>query len=136
VKRYLNDWCITKEVALDRREWKLAIHVLEPFGSVLLFPFVKFFFLLLFHFFDLAFYYLFSFFDLVFLSSFIFPLFLLLFYTFFAHVISSLAYANLFGNKRLVVVIVESWFLYSWTFSSCRGDWRHGGAANRRSFLY
>jgi hypothetical protein len=30
VKRDLNDWCITKELALDRREWKLAIHVLEP----------------------------------------------------------------------------------------------------------
>jgi hypothetical protein len=29
VKRYLNDWCITKELALDRREWKLAMHVLE-----------------------------------------------------------------------------------------------------------
>jgi hypothetical protein len=30
VKRYLKDWCITKELALDRREWKLAIHVPEP----------------------------------------------------------------------------------------------------------
>jgi hypothetical protein len=30
VKRDLNDWCITKEIALDRREWKLAIHVPEP----------------------------------------------------------------------------------------------------------
>jgi hypothetical protein len=30
VKRDLKDWCITKELALDRREWKLAIHVLEP----------------------------------------------------------------------------------------------------------
>jgi hypothetical protein len=27
VKRYLKDWCITKELALDRREQKLAIHV-------------------------------------------------------------------------------------------------------------
>jgi hypothetical protein len=27
VKRDLNEWCITKELALDRREWKLAIHV-------------------------------------------------------------------------------------------------------------
>jgi hypothetical protein len=26
VKRDLKDWCITKELALDRREWKLAIH--------------------------------------------------------------------------------------------------------------
>jgi hypothetical protein len=30
VKRDLKDWCITKELALDRREWKLAIHVPEP----------------------------------------------------------------------------------------------------------
>jgi hypothetical protein len=27
MKRDLKDWCITKELALDRREWKLAIHV-------------------------------------------------------------------------------------------------------------
>jgi hypothetical protein len=26
----LKDWYIIKEVALDRREWKLAIHVPEP----------------------------------------------------------------------------------------------------------
>jgi hypothetical protein len=30
VKRDLNDWAITKELALDRREWKLAIDVSEP----------------------------------------------------------------------------------------------------------
>jgi hypothetical protein len=30
VKRDLKDWGITKELALDRREWKLAIHVSEP----------------------------------------------------------------------------------------------------------
>jgi hypothetical protein len=30
VKRDLKDWYITKELALDRREWKLAIHVPEP----------------------------------------------------------------------------------------------------------
>jgi hypothetical protein len=29
VKRDLNDWCIIKELALDRREWKLVIHVPE-----------------------------------------------------------------------------------------------------------
>jgi hypothetical protein len=34
VKIYLNDYCITKELALDRREWKLAIHVLESWSSV------------------------------------------------------------------------------------------------------
>jgi hypothetical protein len=30
VKRDLNDWCISKELVLDRREWKLAIHVSKP----------------------------------------------------------------------------------------------------------
>jgi hypothetical protein len=30
IKRDLKDWCITKELTLDRREWKLAIHVPEP----------------------------------------------------------------------------------------------------------
>jgi hypothetical protein len=30
VKRDLKDRCITKELAFDRREWKLAIHVSEP----------------------------------------------------------------------------------------------------------
>jgi hypothetical protein len=30
VKRDLKNCCITKELALDRREWKLAIHVSEP----------------------------------------------------------------------------------------------------------
>jgi hypothetical protein len=30
VKRDLKDWYITKDLALDRREWKLAIHVPEP----------------------------------------------------------------------------------------------------------
>jgi hypothetical protein len=48
------------------------------------------------------------FFDLVFyrplFSSSFFALVLYLF--FFAHVVSSLAYPNLFGNKRLVVVVV------------------------------
>jgi hypothetical protein len=110
VKRDLKDWCITKELALDRIEWKLAIHVSEPWSSVFVFllPFVKFFSLPLFRFFDLAFYCLFSFFDLVFLSPFVFLFFftLVLYLFFFAHVVSSLAYPNLFGNKRLVVVVV------------------------------
>jgi hypothetical protein len=30
VKRDLKDWCIIKELALDRRDWKIAIHVPEP----------------------------------------------------------------------------------------------------------
>jgi hypothetical protein len=30
VKRDLNDWYISKELALDMREWKLAINISEP----------------------------------------------------------------------------------------------------------
>ena len=30
VKRDLKDWSITKELAMDRGAWKLAIHVPEP----------------------------------------------------------------------------------------------------------
>jgi hypothetical protein len=30
VKRDLKDWCITYELPLDRREWKLVIHVPKP----------------------------------------------------------------------------------------------------------
>jgi hypothetical protein len=30
VNRDLKDWCIIKKLALERREWKLAIHVPEP----------------------------------------------------------------------------------------------------------
>ena len=30
VKRYLKDWVITKDLALDRGAWKLAIQVPEP----------------------------------------------------------------------------------------------------------
>jgi hypothetical protein len=61
------------------------------FDSLLLLPFVKFF----------------PFFDLVFLSPFVFCFFYLVFFIalcfsfFFAHVVSSLAYPNLLGNKKL-----------------------------------
>jgi hypothetical protein len=72
------------------------------FGSFLLLPFVEFFSLPLFHFFDLAFYCLFTFFIWFFYRPLFFPYFSLLFCTFFfAHVVSSLAYSNLLGNKRL-----------------------------------
>jgi hypothetical protein len=73
------------------------------FDSFLLLPFVKFFSLPPFRFFDLAFYCLFSFFYLVFLSPFVFPFFfaLVLYLFFLAYVVSSLAYPNLLGNKRL-----------------------------------
>jgi hypothetical protein len=30
VKKKLKDWSIIKEIALDRRKWKLAIYVVEP----------------------------------------------------------------------------------------------------------
>jgi len=30
VKRYLKDWNISKEIALDRSYWRLAINVPEP----------------------------------------------------------------------------------------------------------
>jgi hypothetical protein len=30
VKRDLKDWSITRELALDRREWNLAIYVPQP----------------------------------------------------------------------------------------------------------
>jgi hypothetical protein len=30
VNRDLKDWSITKELAMDRAAWKLAIHVAEP----------------------------------------------------------------------------------------------------------
>jgi hypothetical protein len=75
-------------------------------------PFIAFcqvFSLPLFHFFDLAFYCLFSFFDLVFLLPFVFSFFFaLVLYLFLAHVVSSLAYPNLLGNKKawLLVVVV------------------------------
>ncbi len=109
VKRDLKDWCITKELALDRREWKLAIHVPKSWSSVpsFLLSSVKVFF---------SFFCPFSFFLLsvllsflllsnwfLFLSFFVFPL---LFWHYFihvslTHVVSSLTYPNLLGTKRL-----------------------------------
>jgi hypothetical protein len=104
VKRDLNDCCITKELALDRRELKLTIYVPESWSSVpsllLLFcqvfsrPFSLFWLcvLLFFSFFDLVFYHPF------FLYLFFFTLVLS---CFFARVVSSLTYPNLFENKNL-----------------------------------
>jgi hypothetical protein len=47
VKRDLKDWCITKEFALDRREWKLAIRVgTLIFGSFFFIVFCQSFFFL------------------------------------------------------------------------------------------
>jgi hypothetical protein len=34
VKRDLNDWCIIKELALDRREWKLVIYAPKSWSSI------------------------------------------------------------------------------------------------------
>jgi hypothetical protein len=71
VKRDLKDWCITNELSLDRREWKLAIHVPESWSSVpsFLLSSVKVFFLLFFapfRFFCLVFYCFSPFIELVF----------------------------------------------------------------------
>jgi hypothetical protein len=113
VKRDLKDWCITKELALDRREWKLAIHVSKPWSLVpsFLLSSVKVFFLFFcpFHFFFLAFYCLFSFCRIGF--CFYRPSFSLFFRHCFilvslTHVVSSLAYPNLLGLKCLIVVVV------------------------------
>jgi hypothetical protein len=71
------------------------------FSFFILLPFVKFFFLPLFYFFDLAFYCRFSFLIWFFIAP-CFPFFFaLVLYLFFAHVVSSLTYPNLLGNKRL-----------------------------------
>jgi hypothetical protein len=110
VKRDLKDWCITKELALDKREWKLAIHMPETQNLDLRFLLFycllsKFFFPPIFAFFLLS--VLLSFLLLsnwfLFLSSFVFPLlfrhcFIPVFLT---HVVLSLAYPNLLGTKRL-----------------------------------
>jgi hypothetical protein len=102
VKRDLKDWCITKELVLDRREWKLAIHVLEPWFSILSFYYLlSSFFSLLFCFFDLAFYCLFSFLFDFFIVLCFFLLFCFCFIPFFSYVVLSLAYSNLFENKML-----------------------------------
>jgi hypothetical protein len=65
VKRDLKDWCITKEFALDRREWKLAIRVgILIFDSFFFIFFCQSFFFPFFtpfRFFFLEFYCLFSF---------------------------------------------------------------------------
>jgi hypothetical protein len=80
MKRDLKNWCITKELALDREEWNVAIHVSESWSSV-----HSFYCLFqknslpLFYFFDLAFYCIFSF-VFSFLSSFIFPSFSLMWF--------------------------------------------------------
>jgi hypothetical protein len=76
------------------------------FGSFLLL--LSFFPLPLFRFFDLAFYCLFYFFIWFFYRPMFSPSFSLSFCTclfFWAHVVSALAYPNLLGNKRPVVVV-------------------------------
>jgi hypothetical protein len=80
VKRYLNNWCITKELILDRREWNLAINMTESWYSVssLLLSFYQVFFLPLFAFLLSI---LLPF--LLFLFDFLSPSVSLLFYSFF-----------------------------------------------------
>jgi hypothetical protein len=123
MKRDLNDWCITKELALNRREWKLAIYVPEPWSSVPSFScFLSSFFPVTFSLFLLSVLLSFLLFLFDFLSPFFPFFFALVLYLFFTHVVSSLAYPNLLGNKRLgccclsMLVLVRSWccFLYRW----------------------
>jgi hypothetical protein len=104
IKRDLKDWCITKKVALDRREWTLAIHVPEPWSSVPYFllssvkkipPIFTFCLSILLSFL--------LYWNWFFLSSFVSPL---LFQHCFipvslTHVVSSLVYPNLLEIKRL-----------------------------------
>jgi hypothetical protein len=83
VKRDLKDWCITMELALDRREWKLAIHVPNVDLRFLLFYcLLSIFFPAPFRFFLLNVLLSSPFIELVFLSSFVFsPSFSTLFYS-------------------------------------------------------
>jgi hypothetical protein len=104
VKRDLKDWCIIKELALDRKEWKLAIHVSEPWSSVPSFYcLLSSFFSPLFH----LFYYRFIAFSpllIWFFYRLLFSPFSLLFHTFFfAYVVLSLTYPTCLGIKGLVV---------------------------------
>jgi hypothetical protein len=100
VKRDLKDWCITKELALDRRvEASNSCAGTLIFGSFFFIVFCQsFLFRPISLFFGLTFYCLFSFF----LSSFVFLLFRHCFIPVsLTRVVSSLAYPNLLGTKRL-----------------------------------
>jgi hypothetical protein len=112
VKRDLKDWCITKELALDRREWKLAIHMTKLWSSVPSFYWLlSSFFRCPFFVFWLSVLLSFLLFYLVFLSPFVFPFF-------FAQVVSSLTYPTCLGIKYLIVVVVGMTFLpFSHPFS-------------------
>jgi hypothetical protein len=105
----LKDWSISKELALNRREWKLAIHVPELDIRFLLFyyhliivfsflfihplsPFLCFSFILSFHPFSVSFF-IALLFSLLLLLCFV-SVFQLLW-------VSSLTYPNLLGTKRL-----------------------------------
>jgi hypothetical protein len=131
--RDLKDWCINKEPELDRREWKLVVHIPESWFLVHCFYcfFVKFFSHLFFFFFDLAFYCLFFFFDLAFLSPFIFSSYFLLLFcpNFLAHVVSSLAYPNLLENKMFGCCFLLFKLYYPWQRN---GD----GGFRVHTFLY
>jgi hypothetical protein len=97
VNRYLNDWCITKELALDRRvEASNSCVRALIFSYFLLLPFVKFFSMPLVRFFDIAFYYCFSFLILFFIALCFFLHFRSCFIpVFFAHMVLSLCYPQL-----------------------------------------
>jgi hypothetical protein len=103
VKRDLKDWCITKELALDRRvEASNSCVGTLIFGSFFFIVFCQSFFLVHFRFFLLTFYCLFSFCRIGFFI--VLRLTLLFRHCFIpvslAHVVSSLAYPNLLGTKR------------------------------------
>jgi hypothetical protein len=114
VKRYLKYWCITKELALDRREWKLVIHVAEPWSSVPFFYCLfSSFFLCPFFVFWLSVLLSFLSFWFSFLSPFIFFLiFQSCFVPSLTHVVSSLVYPNLLENKMLSCCCC--WMCYDW----------------------
>jgi ABC-type multidrug transport system permease subunit len=78
MKRDLNNWSITKDLPFDKREWKLAIYVTEPYLRFLLFYCLlmlvfSFLFTLILLFCVSVFYCLFPF-SVLFLLTFIFPL--------------------------------------------------------------
>jgi hypothetical protein len=104
MKRVLKDWCITKELALDKRGWKLMCQNLDLWFFFFLFPFCQVF-PTPFHFFDLVFYCLFSFFELVSYRPLFPPFFfaLVLSLYFLARVVSSLPYPTCLGLKGLFV---------------------------------
>jgi hypothetical protein len=97
------------KLALNRRKWKLAIHVSKPWYSVsyLLLSLWSKFFLSLFSFFCLAFYCFFSFLYVFIALCFLFFSLLFCLYFFLAHVVSFLAILTCLRLKCFTVVIAK-----------------------------